>query len=136
MSETKDKGDMVEALVQAEFIRRGFTVLRPFGENNRYDLVVDVGGDFLRIQCKHAPYKHGCIKCDFRIGTIPNGNKYETYREGEIDGYAIYCKELDELYWIPFEDAPKTSMSLRVDDSKGTGKNTNWAKEYKFDNFQ
>src|SRR5690242_7410881 len=38
----------------AEFLKAGFPVLLPFGENRRYDMVVDVGGRLLRVQCKTA----------------------------------------------------------------------------------
>jgi hypothetical protein len=54
MSNTKTIGDATEAVVMAEFLKAGFPVLIPFGENTRYDLVVDAGGRFLRVQCKTA----------------------------------------------------------------------------------
>jgi PD-(D/E)XK endonuclease len=54
MVDTKAAGDITEAVVLAEFLRAGFPVLLPFGDNRRYDLVVEAGGRFLRVQCKTA----------------------------------------------------------------------------------
>jgi hypothetical protein len=51
---TKVAGDTTEAVVMAEFVKAGFPVLIPFGENHRYDLVIEAGGRFLRVQCKTA----------------------------------------------------------------------------------
>jgi hypothetical protein len=33
-------------------VRRGYSVLLPFGVNQRYDLVLDLDGRFVRAQCK------------------------------------------------------------------------------------
>ena len=54
MVDTKAIGDVSEAMILTEFLKAGFPVLVPFGDNRRYDLVVEVGGHFLRVQCKTA----------------------------------------------------------------------------------
>lgn len=136
MSKTKQKGEIVESIIQNELIRRGYTVLRPFGENERYDLVVDNNEEFIRIQCKHAPYNDGSIICDFRTGTIPNGNEFTTYSKNEIDVFAVYSLEIEEMFWIPFEDTPETGMSLRVEQPDKKSPKINWAEEYKFDGIK
>ena len=45
----------------SELVRRGFTVLLPFGVNQRYDLVLDVGGEFIRGQCKTGRLRQGSV---------------------------------------------------------------------------
>jgi hypothetical protein len=52
MANTKSTGDISEAVVMAEFLKAGFPVLLPFGDNQRYDMVVEVSGRLLRVQCK------------------------------------------------------------------------------------
>src|SRR5262249_30713483 len=54
MPNTKSIGEVSEAIILAEFLKAGFPVLLPFGDNQRYDMVVEVGGRFLRVQCKTA----------------------------------------------------------------------------------
>jgi hypothetical protein len=48
----KRVGDISQAKVMAALVAAGKAVLFPFGENTRYDLVIDEGGRFVRLQCK------------------------------------------------------------------------------------
>jgi len=48
MANTKAIGEISEAIVLAEFLKMGFPVLLPFGDNQRYDMVIEAGGRFLR----------------------------------------------------------------------------------------
>ena len=51
-----DVGDRTEAIVIAALIRRGYRVLRPLSANQRYDLVLDLDGCFLRdVFVVHCP---------------------------------------------------------------------------------
>ena len=51
-----DVGLRTEAHITGELVRRGYSVLLPFGVNQRYDLVLDQGDRFVRVQCKTAGY--------------------------------------------------------------------------------
>lgn len=51
---TKQIGDISEAMVAAVLLRSGRVILKPIGDNQRYDLVIDNNGKFLRVQCKTA----------------------------------------------------------------------------------
>ena len=50
-----DVGHRTEAAILSELVRRGYAVLLPFGVNQRYDLVLDLEGRFVRAQCKTGP---------------------------------------------------------------------------------
>ena len=56
-----DIGDRTEAIVVAALVRRGYRVLRPLSSNQRYDLVLDLGADFLRVRCKTGGLRKGAI---------------------------------------------------------------------------
>lgn len=50
---SKSVGEITEGIVLAKMLRLGYVALIPFGNNQRYDLVVDKGdGAFIRGQCK------------------------------------------------------------------------------------
>ena len=51
---TKEIGDISEAKILAKLLNDGYIVLLPFGENKRYDLVVNHNNKFIKIQCKTA----------------------------------------------------------------------------------
>ena len=58
--ETKRKGNRCEAHVLAALTEADLNVLVPWGDNARYDLVVEIGSTFLRIQCKAGRYDSDC----------------------------------------------------------------------------
>jgi hypothetical protein len=49
---TLRNGRATEALILNAFAQRDIPVLLPFGDGQPYDLVVDVGTGFVRVQCK------------------------------------------------------------------------------------
>jgi hypothetical protein len=48
------KGAAAEAAITAAVIQLGLTVLRPLCEGRRYDIVIDLEPELLRVQCKLA----------------------------------------------------------------------------------
>lgn len=48
----KQRGQCSEAAILFEFTRRGVTVLEPFGDNERYDFVVEISRELYRVQVK------------------------------------------------------------------------------------
>jgi hypothetical protein len=71
MVNTKAIGEVSEAVILAEFLKAGFPVLLPFGDNQRYDMVIEVSGRFLRVQCKTAFRAGGdgsCIRFNAHSG--------------------------------------------------------------------
>ena len=46
---SKQKGNIGEAVILAEFTKRGVQVSIPFGDNARYDLIAEFGGRLNKI---------------------------------------------------------------------------------------
>ena len=46
---TKDKGNIGEAVILAEFMKKGISVSIPFGDNARYDLIAEFNGKLNKI---------------------------------------------------------------------------------------
>ncbi len=51
---TKQIGEITEACILAILLKAGYVVLTPFGDNQRYDLVIERDGVFQRVQCKSS----------------------------------------------------------------------------------
>jgi hypothetical protein len=131
----KTRGQRSEAAVIHEFVRRGITVLQPFGDNERYDLVVDISGTFYRIQVKTGRTVNGRVQFETRsTATFPNRVEKNGY-EGQIDVFVVYSPERMETYVVPVSEAPRTSMGLRIDDPDKQSPNVNWADEYRLDTW-
>jgi hypothetical protein len=112
--ETKRTGDASEAFVLWKLAAAGITVLIPWGDNCRFDLVALISNTFLRLQCKTGRLKSGYVS--FRTFGVGRDGKCYRYAPGEIDYYAVRCLETDAAYLIPFEEAgTSTQPQLRVD---------------------
>lgn len=132
---TKSKGDITESRVIYEFIAIGIPVLIPFGDNQRYDLVVDTSRGFESVQCKTARYRNGCVVFDTCSSYYHRGRKKVSYYD-TVDYFATFCEELDEVFIIRAKDVPPYMCSLRVDAPKNRqAVNIRWAKDYKIKNF-
>jgi hypothetical protein len=126
-----DVGQRTEAVIACELMARGYSVLTPLGFNHRYDLVLDCGGVFVRVQCKTGRLRNGVILFAAR-STRCNMNSVST-REyvGEADMFMVYCRETEGLYAVPIEDVKATGGRLRVA-SPANGQKTRirWASDY------
>jgi hypothetical protein len=95
----------------------GFKLLLPFGENIRYDLVIDDGVRLTRVQCKTGRLITGAVRfrvCSSYAHHASATTRYRDY-EGEIDYFAVYCPETSGVYLVPIEDLPlKSQGALRV----------------------
>ncbi len=131
--ESHRKGDLTEATVLAELKRREVPVSFPFGDNERYDAVVEApGGQLYRLQIKTGWLSDGVIDFHGRSShTNSQGNVYKPY-DGDVDYFTIYCHELENLYLIP-EERVGSSMALRVDPPKRPDPKINPAESYEFD---
>ena len=97
---------------------QGWAVLVPFGENTRYDLVVDRAGQLTRVQCKTGRLRAGAVIFNVcsTYGHHPNPKVVRRNYVGQVDEFAVFCPETQAVYSIPVEDLPTGNRgSLRVD---------------------
>ncbi len=127
-----DVGHRAEAAILAELVKRGYRVLLPFGVNQRYDLVLDCDGRFLRAQCKTGRLREGVIQCSTQsIQSNTRGTRWRSYT-GDIDLFIVYCPQNDSVYVIPADEVPSREMYLRVNPPRNRqDKRVRWAKDYK-----
>lgn len=117
-------------MVLAALLRAGKVVLQPFGDNQRYDLVIDDSGVFKRIQVKTGRLKDGAVRAETCSTYAHRGGKRKGYT-GQIDLFAIYCPDNDQIYLVPIASVPGFSISLRVDPPVNEQvANVRWAKEF------
>jgi len=129
---TKQKGEISEAVILAEFMKLGFAVLQPFGDNQPYDLVVEKDGKFFRIQCKTGKLVKGVVRFS-TVSTLPRfkgGYAYTSY-EGKIEWFVVYCPQNNTVYAIPIDDVSKSVCYLRVEKTKNNqSKGVRLAEDY------
>jgi len=126
----KRKGDVSELKVLAKLTEFGVNVYLPYGEDTRSDLIIDDSGELERIQIKTGRIKNGSIRfsCS-KINSNRSGSTRTNY-EGQIDAFIVYCPDNEGYYYVPIEEANKTNMWLRVDESMADNGKVKWADEY------
>lgn len=126
---SKSLGDISEAMIVAAFLRAGVPVLRPVGDNLRYDLVIELDGVFKRVQCKTAQYKDGGLAFATCSSYNHRNRPRRNYR-GEADLFAVYAPHTDKVYVIPVDEVGVDECRLRVDPLRQSRRTTRWAKDY------
>ncbi len=127
---SKTVGNIAEAQVLAALVKRGETVLLPYGDNERYDMVIDDDGNFLRVQCKNGRYKDGCITFSTCSSQVHMGNGRYDYR-GEAEFFGVYCRHTDKAYLVPVDEVGTGASRLRVEPTKnGQKKRVRMASDY------
>lgn len=134
----KEMGERSEAIIIGKLVYSGYTILKPYGENQRYDLVIeDANKRFWRVQCKTAWLSKD--QKTILFNTCSNHYAYtwqkntmtrQHYR-GDVEYFAVYSPDLDKVYLIPVEHVGTSSAALRlVPTANGQGKNVHWARDY------
>lgn len=124
----KTKGNLAELEVAADLVERGWRVLFPFGENNRYDLVAEKEGRFVRIQVKYVTPKNGALIVNCRSS---NNWSVQSYDPSQIDAIAAYNATDRKVYYIPAEDINKSVANIRLEPSRNKQKKgIRWAQDY------
>ena len=97
----KATGEIVEAVILTEFIKHGIPVLLPWGDNQRYDMVIEFNG-FKRVQCKKGKIKNNVITFNVSSKNGRHSRVTKNYK-GQIDYFAVYCFENNQCYLISID---------------------------------
>jgi hypothetical protein len=112
---SKAVGEVSEANVLAALMTAGYAVSIPFGNNQRYDMVIEKpngDGNLLKVQCKTGRLYGGAI--GFPCANNAYGGVRKDYR-GQVDLFAVFCPENSRVYIVPIEKCGVSLTSMRVD---------------------
>lgn len=134
---SKDKGNIGEAIILAEFAKRNIQVCIPFGDNARYDLVADFNGKLQRIQIKYCGQQiseTNSIICPCVSSTNHTTNKHLSTYKNDIDYFCFYIAAWDKLLLVPISIiGNKKSICFRLDKPKNNQSNVNLVEDFTFD---
>ena len=116
MRHPKDVGDHTTLAVMLALNESGYQFAMPFGENTRYDLILDDRDKLLRVQCKTGRMRHGAVEFATASSYAHDPNEKLTQRHyvGQVDLFAVHCRETRGVYLIPIEVLPLDRAYLRV----------------------
>ncbi len=118
MDYTKSIGNITELKCLIAFTQMGFDCSIPYGDCSKYDIIVDVGDELLKIQCKSSrhPIDNGVVNKDVIVfscvsqTTNTKKTTRHTYKD-KVDYFATTWK--DKVYLIPVDEC-STSKTLRL----------------------
>ena len=135
MIDTKVKGNTTEMECMLEFMKLGYQVSIPFGEDSRYDFIGDINGKLLKIQCKACSEifddNENIMAIKFKTVRQSGGNaKVNTrtkYTAEEIDYFATSYQ--GKCYLVPVTQC-SNEKTLRILPTKnGQIKGITWLKD-------
>lgn len=127
---TKRKGDISEARVLCALLDLGYLVSVPFGENQRYDLLIDDGETISRVQVKTGRLRNGVILFSTVSTHAHRGRPAQPYH-GQVEYVAVYCPDTEKVYIVPESHLTRSLGSLRITPTKNNvAKTVRWASAY------
>ena len=123
-------GKRAQGAILAEVMKYGHTVLIPFGEGRRYDMVIEKDGQFFRLQCKAGRYKDRVIRFNACSSNWFNKTR-KRYTCDEIDYFAVYCDFTEKVYLVLVEHVNGSDATLRIEPTANNQTmGVRWAKDY------
>jgi hypothetical protein len=120
MSTTKQIANESELRFASEFVRKGYSVFLPYGEDSPVDLLIYKNQSFKRVQVKAAKPINGSISCYLRSS---NNWQNKKYSKDDIDLFALYDYENKKGYLIPINKVDgMVVIKIRLTESKNNQK--------------
>ena len=134
---TQKKGTATELHCILDFTNLGIRCLKPVDESSKYDVVIDVNGKFIRIQCKTASWAKDTAKENsaFEINTCCQTTNTKTttrhkYSENDIDYFYTWFE--GQGYLVSIKEATGITFRWRYEyPSSNQKKGIHIADEYK-----
>jgi hypothetical protein len=127
------KGSIAEAAIVAEAIKLGISVLKPVNEGLGYDLIFELAGGFVRVQCKWIVRRRDVLVVPFvSRRRCAGGFVQKRYTRNEIDAFAGYAAEVDKCYFLPVDWFPQSRAVSLGPAVNNQHKGINWAEAYEF----
>lgn len=102
----KRKGILTEETLKLWFLKKGFSVSVPIGDDDRYDFIVDFNGKLVRMQSKTSNLTRAVNCLNFATASInynSNGSHRNKYTSKEIDYFCTIHPETEQVYIVPVE---------------------------------
>ncbi|MEK6889169.1 MAG: group I intron-associated PD-(D/E)XK endonuclease [Nanoarchaeota archaeon] len=116
MTQKKQLAKEGELRFAAEFIRKGWNIFLPFGEDGPIDLLIERGGEYKRVQIKSTASKEGVIHCRLKSS---NNWQVKKYTKAQIDLFGIYDSTNKKGYLLKIENVEEmTEIYLRIKETK------------------
>lgn len=136
---TDRKGSVAESAIAHAAIKLGVGVFRPLCEGERYDLILDLRPELVRVQCKWAQLDGDIVRVRcYSCRRTANGLLKRGYSPEDVDAIAAYCAALDRCFYFPLAWLDqRATIQLRFRPSRNNqAAGINWADDFAFEDLQ
>lgn len=135
---SKRIGNLTELQCATALYELGCAISIPFGNSEKYDLIMDYNNVLYKIQCKHAKEIKDennsvvgiCFKTTWQSHNS-QGWGVNTYKENEVDFFATFYE--GECYLIPRDDSKNFKYLRIIEPRNNQSKRITYLKDYKAD---
>lgn len=111
-------GKLAELRVQQELINLGYNPSEPSMED-RYDFLVEIDDSIKKIQVKKAYIREEypqslVVELRTTKRDKDGGNEKKIYSSDEVDVYAIWSNETDDVYWMEYDEAGSRCVHISL----------------------
>ncbi len=108
------RGDLGEVRAMYEMVKLGYAVCPPLSDSEKYDILVDVGTEIIKVQCKTTIYKSPSGNYAVNLKTT-GGNSSSTkiiVRNKSHYDYLFVLTDDDICYFIPEHELGTSTVIL------------------------
>ena len=134
---TKYVGNLTELQCITRFYELGYPVSIPYGDSEKYDMILDINGKLYRLQCKHAkPFinednivEYLEIKTTWQSGYTKNSSyKSNQYTEEDCDYFVTHYQ--GKNYLIPVNQCSNKKILRIIPPKNGQIKGINFLNNF------
>jgi hypothetical protein len=107
----KRRGEIAEAMFLTKMAAMGFSIATPWGDSDKYDLVVDTGRRLFRVQVKSAHRVSANAGGGYHVRA--HGHRRVSYRARDID-MLVACVVPEDAWYVFPPRAFKKMKSMRL----------------------
>lgn len=108
---SKDKGELAQAEFICASMHQGLCISEPFGDNQKYDFIVDNGSHLFKVQVKSTASYIDNKDC-YKVGTAYGSERKSLYTNKDIDFFACYVAPEKVWYIIPVTSVHTPSIRI------------------------
>lgn len=133
---TKQIGNLVELQCATALYELGCSVSIPFGNSNKYDLIIDWKDKLYKVQCKHSQevlddnenVSAITFSCQWQSHNMTGGYSKQKYLPNEIDYFATFYN--GKCYLVPQSQCSTQKMLRILTPKNNQTKGVSFLKDY------
>ena len=136
--ETKHLGNITELQCITRFYELGYNVAIPYGDSQKYDIILDYNNSLYKLQCKHAKEFYNDsgqlsylkLKTSWQSGYTKH-SKFRTnkYSETDVDFFVTHFQGIN--YIIPVNECSTEKILRVLPPENGQIKGVSFLQDYK-----